>query len=324
MKKIILLSFAIFIFLFSTPWIVTTTAQTNPEPLSITDVENLIDKKISNEKPLTNEELNKVILELKDEKIANLEGNISKIINTAALFVGAVALVLALITGIVGWVLNISINKKLTKVSEVEASIKDLKTQIETRKGDIDETYKKINKYAEDLVESNKKLAKSSSLLEQSSDRIAGLVDYMNTIEDVTDSSVLIHKFLVSHNHALAIIHGTRKILKKPQKYPDYVLMKIIEKHGLSNEFDDYEGLIEYIEYLITCLNREENIFWEKVLNIKKIGKEFDPTDEDTMLIYEDLYSTYLDWKGYLESIEAIKDFWESQLALNPIENEVN
>lgn len=67
---------------------------------------------------------------MKDEKIENLEGNLSKIIDTAALFVSIVAILLAIITSLIGVIVNSTIKKKLTILSEKENNISDVNIKI--------------------------------------------------------------------------------------------------------------------------------------------------------------------------------------------------
>lgn len=313
MKNIALILLTIIIY-FSIPSIYQTKAEGNIEPLTLTEVNKLIDEKINEEKPLTNDELNKALLKLKDEKIANLEGNISKVIDTAALFVGALALGFAVIAGIISWLLNSSINKKLTEISEMKTSINSTKDEIDSKKKDIDGVFEKITNYAKELVESKKSLEESSSLLEKKSSQIDVLVTYLNTVEDITDSSILINQFVISSIQASKTVDTNREILKKPQKNLEHVLFKLTQKLNLMNEFDDYDGLLTYFESQYKSLQQIENSISEQVMNIKNIDKEFMSTDEDTMTTYDELQHKFKEWQGYLQEIVDIGQIWKEHL----------
>lgn len=313
MKKIAFILFAIFVYCLI-PLIAPTKAQTNLEVLTTSEVNKLIDAKMKEDKPLTNDELNKILLELKDEKIANLEGNLSKIIDTAALFVAVVALVFALIIGIIGWILNNSIIAKLKEITGKEQTINDTKSHIDSKKNEIDGILERIKSYEKELEGAKNSLVQSSSLLEQKSTIIEDLTYYLTIVEDVANSSILINKFFISRTQAIKTVYETRRILKKPQENLEYTLIQLRRKMNLMNEFDDFNGLLKYFEYLYTTLIEHENDLWEKVMNMETVLEEYKSHDEDSMSIYEDIESKYMDWNNTLENIITIKEIWEEYL----------
>lgn len=312
MKKIAIIFFT-FIIYCSITSINQTNAQTNLEPLTTSEVNKLIDEKMKEEKPLTNDELTKALLDLKNEKIANLEGNLSKIIDTAALFVGGVALFFAIILAIIGWLINNSIGKKLAEITNIQESINSTKSYIDSRKIEIDEINENVKKFARKLEESKESLDNSSTILVQKSSQIDELIDYLSTVENLADSSILINKFLISHKEALIMVHETEEVIKNPENHFEQLSLEYRDEMELTNEFEDYEGFIRYFEYLKNSLQENENDFWEKVMDTEQVRDEHEygiDAEDRTITKYEDLKDKFDDWKAYLEEIEKIKEFF--------------
>src|SRR5699024_8918610 len=120
-----------FIYLLTQP--IVTIAQDDKSQVTKTEVENLIEEKLNEEKPLTKEELIKAVLEMKDEKISNLEGNLSSVLNTAGIVVAVISILLAAVTAIVGWLVKRHIDDKLTKIEDKEREINNTYNDIKTK-----------------------------------------------------------------------------------------------------------------------------------------------------------------------------------------------
>ncbi|NRG47942.1 hypothetical protein HRF87_24790 [Bacillus sp. CRN 9] len=322
MKKFYLLYFTTVILLLLIPTS-STNAQSNQSQVDISELETIIEEKLNDRDPLTREELMKTVLEMKNEKISNLEGNLSKVINTVGIVVAVASLFLALFTGIVGWVMKKNLDEKLNKIEEKEININNTYNDIKTKSESIEEYYKKMKEFIHELERTNKKLETNERLLEKREKEFDGLREYVGAIESIANSSILFNQFLGEKEKATDIIEETRELLQTPQKHQEFVMLKLSNKLGMNEELNDLDSIKNHLKYLERELKREEdNIL--KNINIANNAEElFINHDDNTMEINEELESFINDWKGYLNEILIIKQHWEKNLKLNPIEEQL-
>lgn len=317
MKKIQIILLTIFL-LFTIPQSV---GATNQKQISINEVEELIDTKLSENRPLTYEELNKAVIELKDEKINNLEGNLSTLITYSALLIGLVTLFLAVVGGIIGWLVRRGLDDKLTEIRAKETSINEIKTEFERKLDNFEENYREIKSFMGDLQSTNIKLEQTSLQLVKNNEQIKLFRAYLQTVEDVVDSSLLAHRFYEYRSTAFALVEKTSKLLQVRQKNENFVINKVAEELNAKNDFSNYQSLLVYYQnYLVKNLLEDEKNFISKLSRIKKVNDEyFFNIDEEgsSSPTYEELYSTYKDWKGYYDDIHRIEEIWGAFLAMN-------
>ncbi|MFD0586818.1 hypothetical protein ACFQZE_02295 [Paenibacillus sp. GCM10027627] len=317
MKRIVIsLTVALFV-LFAAVGAVS--AQEQQNQVSITDVEKLIEQKMNEEKPLTHEELTEALLDMKDEKIADLDGNVSKTIDLFALFVGITAFVLAAVTGFIGWLIKRSIDDKLAKIDEKETNINQKHSDIQSKVGTIEEYYKEVKKFRDDLEKFNNRLDSISEATEKSNKNLKGLREYVSTIESVTDSTALMFKFLDESAATEGIVEETREVLQLPQKNLRFVLQKLEPKLKMEGRLNKVEDVTEQLEYLANGLSEYNNNLWNKFKSFKGIQKLHSDTDESMMKFNEEVEDCYENWKDYLKDIEAIKEHWEAHRRMNPV-----
>lgn len=297
-----------------------TNAQDGEKKINITEVEKLLEEKLNNQKPLTREELTKVVLEMKDEKIANLEGNLTKVLNTAGLVVAVITLFLALVTGITGWLVKKNINEKLSKLEEKENEVIGTYNYIKTKSESIEEYFKQMKEFVDEQEKTRKKLERNESLLKKRDMQFDELRKYVIAVEDIANISILVNQFIKEKNEALVIIDKTRALLQKRQKNQDYVLLKLSQKLGMNDELTDQDSIRIHLENLVKGLNQEEDNIWQNIQIAESAEELYLNQDEDTTPLYEEIEFILEDWKGYLNDIVVIKKHWEDNLALNPIE----
>lgn len=319
MKKpfILLFTTVMFMLFFN---INVTNAQTPKNQVTKQEVEDLIEEKLGDGTPLTQEQLTKALLDSKDEKINNLEGNISTLINTAAWFVGGIAILFGILTAIIGWLLNRSINSKLTKIEEKETNINKIKGEIDKKHTLVEGYHTSIKDFADDISKLKKKLTVNTDLLEKRNEEYESLRKYVGAIEDLTNSASLSYKFMSEHSKVPHLIKETRAIINKPQKHPKHVLLKLAEKLGENAQINTLEELQNHLDELIDSLQEEESYFLEKIQKSKKVDELYmDQAQDEDSSFYETLESYYEDWKRVLSTIETIKEHCENHLELNPI-----
>ncbi|NUU59158.1 hypothetical protein [Paenibacillus agri] len=313
MKRLITIFSTVLFVLFVTNSIVH--AQEETTPITLTEIEKIIDAKFAEQRPLTEDELTKIVLEMKNEKIANLEGNLSAIIDTSALFVGLIALALATVTGLIGWYIKKGIDEKLNKIEGIERDISKINANIQSKSNEIEEQYKEVKRFKDDLDKFHQKLDSFSSKLKEHKNNFDELCDLNEIMQNVTDSIILIFRYLNNTKDAEQIISETSQIIKMPQKGLKYVLYKLGLKLGM--EFNNIEDVVAHLKYLSENLKKEESNLWdimnnfEGVMNIKLL------TDAETMTFYEEIETNYEDWNSHLNEIKTIKDIWIANLKMN-------
>ncbi|MFP7335011.1 hypothetical protein SFC23_16825 [Shouchella clausii] len=293
--------------------VVSVYAQT--ESFTQEEVEKLIEEKLGKEQPLTQGELTKALLEFKDEKIENLEGNLSKVIDTIAAYIGIASLILV----IIGWLFKRNIDDKLTTIEIKEATIKGIQQDIENKFKLISSYHNKIKLFAGEIKETNKKLINNSKLLTETIADVEGLRNYVGTIEEITNSSILIYKFLIEQSQSKKIIKDTYDLIEKPQKNPNLVLREILSKLELdaNMSFNNTKELKEFVDVLVTSLNEEEDDFFTRLEYVDSVIKEHVEYDEEDIKLLEELSDTYKKWTCSYDSILIIKNYWDAQLKLN-------
>ncbi|MDF2066539.1 hypothetical protein [Bacillus sp. Cr_A10] len=289
-------------------------AQANPHQITITEVEKLIDQKLSEETPLTKEELQVEVNRLKDEKIANLEGNIGTVIDSLGLFIGVASLILVGITAIIGLIYKSIIGKKLTKIEELESTIHTTHTNIETKHKQIEEYHKQIKEFSEGLEKLKKQLNQNESLLEKREIELDDLRKYINAIGNIADSSIEVHKFLKEKQKSLETIAKTRDLLQRPLKNQDIAILKLSQKLGMLSKLTTLDSITNHLEYLINNLNNEEDSLWVKIQRFDSALELYKEHDEDVMQLHEEVVSNFNDWKDQLSYITIMKNHWEAHL----------
>lgn len=278
--------------------------------VNIEEVKKLIDEKIGEEKPLSEEELTKALLEMKDEKIENLEGNLSKVIDTAALYVGGIAVALA----IIGWIFKKSIDEKLTKIEEKETNIKDIEQRLNSKFEEMNGFYQKMKDFADDVDQTNEKLKDSQELINEIRDELGKIDGKVETIEDIINSTVLVNNFIVNKVKATTITSHTKELFNRSPDYTLAEILKISDSLGMLSEIDSLEKLEEYFNHRPSGLIKEEEKLWEKYFHENLVAKEYEIRDEDTMTLSEEIEANYADWNYYLADIIKIHEFLSTKV----------
>lgn len=311
MNKIIFI-FLILMVLVTNNSVSTVNAQIKVEDgITTEEVKKLIDVEMGKNKTLTQEELTNIVLEMKDEKIENLEGNLSKLINTAALFVATLTGVLA----ILGWILKKSIDEKLSTIEGKESNIQSIETRINTKVEEMNEYYKKMKEFANNIDRTNEKLNENNSLLNETKDNIKDLKTYIGTIEDVTNSVVIVNEFLNNKIKFRATIEKIEHLFKSNLEYSLEDLILFSETLGMNSEIDSLEKLKDYFDYRLTDLKKEEENLWKRFEKDNEnnmngiVIREYGSRDEDTMSLYDEVDNNYGNWMNCLSEIIKIEEF---------------
>jgi hypothetical protein len=316
MKKLLLLFVLMVLALFFIP--VSALAEGEQSPLTQSEVEFLINQKLSEETPLTKEQLQEEVNRLKDEKIANLEGNIGTVIDSIGIFIGVASLILVGLTAIVGLIFNTIISKKLTKIEELDNVISTTFTNIETKHRQVEEFYKQVKEFSEELDKVKKQLSKNETLLEKREQEIEDLRRYVGNIEDITNSTIAINKFLKEKHKSLDIIEETRLVLQQSQKNPDFVITKLSQKLGMHATLTNQDEIINYLEVRVKDLYREEDSLWNQIERFKTVEDLYIEQDDNSTTLFDEVESNIKDWHGVLDDIILMKNHWEANLKLNP------
>lgn len=315
MKKLICFIISILVILIPTNFI---NAQISQNDVTATDVETLIEEKL-NEEALTKEELTKAVLEMKDEKIENLEGNLSNILDTAGLTLAFITLFLTLVTGISGWLVKKSIDEKLTLIEEKEKAINKIHNDIKINSEIIEQYYKQTKEFIDEIDRIKKNLNKNERSLDKRESDLENLREYIGAIEDIANSSILVNQFLKEKSKALDIIDETKALLQEPLKYQEYVMLQLSQKLGMNNELNNLESITTHLKHLVGNLTEEEDNLWKAIQGTKANELYFNH-DENSTTLYEEIKSILNDWNGPLDDILIIKNIWEKEAALNPID----
>jgi uncharacterized membrane-anchored protein YhcB (DUF1043 family) len=317
MKKLFSLCIIVIFLLFTTAGVVA--AEGNTGQITKTEVEKLINEKLSTGTPLTKEELQEEVNRLKDEKIADLEGNINKVIGFITLFITVTSVILVGVTAIIGVIFNSLIGKKVTKIEALENTISTTKTDIETRHKQVEEYHKQAKEFAEETVKVKRQLSQNERLLVKREGELEDLRKYVATIENIANSSMVINRFLIEKQQSLNIIEETREVIHRPQKNPNFVIMKLSEKLRKQGELNDLESVTEHLEYLVENLNNEEESLMDKIQRFKSTNELYINSYDEPPTLHEEVESNFVEWKAYLDDIIKIKSFWENHLQMNPI-----
>jgi nitrogen fixation/metabolism regulation signal transduction histidine kinase len=317
MKKLVTLFFIVsIIILFSSLG----TAYAKTQPLTKEEVEKLIEERLGDDKPLTEEELTKVVLELKDEKIENLEGNISSVIDTFGLFIAIAAFILTLISGVIGFYFKRKVDDKLTSIEQKETTVKEIQMDITNKANTIKEHYDEMKAFSEKLNETTNQLKKNSELLTKTIEDLEGLRKYLGSVEEIANSSMLINKFSIQQHESQEIIRETYETIARPQKHLNHTLGKIASKIGLLSGFKDLDALRALLDSEVNSLSDEEKEFFSKVNKIKTVEGEYFFSDEgEDMTLFEELSDIHQAWTSSYEKILTIRGQWNAQLIMNPI-----
>lgn len=314
MKRIVMACTLLALFvLYAEPGI-TLAQEQQKQVISITDIEKLIDQKMSVEKPLTQEELTETLLTMKDDKIADLEGNISKTIDLFALFVGITAFILAAVTGLIGWIIKKNIDEKLTKIEEKEGNINQKYNDIQVRTETIEEYYKDLKGFKDDLETLDNRLDSITESIIMSKTEFQKLTDYVKIIEDINNSTILMLRFFNQKNSAVHLINKTKEMIQRPLNNPNGTYKKLEEKLIMPGQFSTPADIEKHLDYLVSEMFKEERTLWEMLELFSDVDKAHEIQDEDTMTFYEELETKFSDWESILDYIKDMKEIWGSDI----------
>jgi len=301
-------------------------AQVEQNQVNIKDIEKIIEQKIKENsdegEELTKEELTEIILKLKDEKIKNLEGNISTLIGSAATFVGIIALVLTIISLLIGWGVNYFIGEKLKRIEEIKTSINDIKQNIETKVKEAESYYEEIKDFKYNIKNIKKDIDSYSTSVNEMNKRFDDTMKYIGGMEDIINSTALVLKFIKNKKYAQNLISETKDILDEPQPNPDFVIIRLKRKLGVKEEINDVEDVKKYLDEEVRWLKETENDIWELVTLLKSVEKHYADNHDDSYTLYDEFQNEYEGWKSILDRIEVIRDVFSANLEMNNTQND--
>lgn len=242
---------------------------------------------------------------MKDEKIENLEGNLSKVIDMAALYVGGIAVALV----IIGWIFKKSIDEKLTLIEEKETSIKRIELTINSKVKEMIGYYQKMKDFADDVDKTNEKLNDNQIQLKRTNDYVLELNDYICTIEDIVNSSVLVNKFLDNKIKSITIVSHVEELFKRSTEPPLAEVLTVSELLCMGSDIDSLKKLEKYFRDCLSSLKKQEINLWEKYFKTDLVSDENKSHDEDTMTLYDEINSNYTNWEDIFADITFIEDF---------------
>lgn len=286
------------------------------DQVTIEEVEKLIKQEVGKGTPLTNEDLTKALLESKDEKIANLEGNLSKVLSTLGVYVAIASAALAIVSGIIGWVIKWNLDKKLIKIEEKEADIYNTKAETDRIHNETQEFYNKVKSFNEDSEKLKRELNENNELLKKRTEEFKILRQYVGNIENLVDSSITAIKFSLERSTTPDIIQETKNILEQSPKNLNFVILKISKKLGEKEGIKTPEDVQNHFNKLAEKLTKKEQLLIKKIQDIKSVDKEYILYDQSSMKLSDDVESHYDDWKLVWNNILTINNIWRAQLEM--------
>lgn len=316
MKRTFITTFFLILILLPYPYKAFAQGIQNNNTFSKEDVEKLIEEKLSEDKPLTNDELNKMIIDLKDEKIENLEGNISKVIDVGAWFIGAIALFVTAVTGLIGFSLNRTFNKKINKAESLYREITTVYEDINKKAKEITDLHNDVKSISPTLRNAQSQLKSSTEEIKQASIRLESLGSYVNFVEDLALSSLYLHEIKSRvMNETPEYINMARTILNTPQEDEELVISTLNHKN-LTDIFYSQLDVIKYFEQQVNEMKLEEEKIMVRLETkyIDDIRLDVITNEEDVNLLLEDLEDIVYDWQYILNKIKLMEGIWSEYL----------
>lgn len=300
-------------------------AETTPAPqsqINLSDVQKLIDDKLGEQKPLSQEELTESLLDMKDQRIANLQSDFSNAITA----VGVIIAVATICAVIIAWILKKGVDDKLKVIVSKEAAIEKIQRDMQSKYDDFNEFYKEVQQFKRDHETFKTALAQKEEDDENRSKGIKSLYERYKAVEEVLDGHALIFDFLQQSSRTPQIIAEVGETLNKPQKNLNHVLMRLSEKMSKFKNYEiifkDMEDVEENYEYYVGAILKEEQDFRKLLTTHVKVEDIYLlRPDDDQSSHFEDVEGFYNEWKGYLDSLRLMESVWGDHLEMNPPDN---
>lgn len=275
------------------------------------DVESIVEKWDNN--TLTKQELSDQIIEMKDDRIKLLEGNITWILAIASILLVLFGAVFTIISFV--WRNNIKkeFDQRIGEINRVGSNVDNDRKIVEREAVKISDTLQEIKQVKRDLEENQRLLLDSRKLFNEEKDNIESFRMYM--------------KFM---NHRIERIETVKKynFLKIEAKNICDSILDYIEGNKIINETHvllriskrvKHEGdkVSDIFRYYYNCLKEEEeniiqgapeDLSWKDYLISTNHGKEE---------IHSKIIDDFNDWKNYLDKLKVILDCIEDEISLN-------
>ncbi|MCF7625530.1 hypothetical protein CQ056_28410 [Peribacillus simplex] len=283
------------------------------DTLSKNDVENVVKK--WDENTLTKQELSEQIIEMKDDRIKLLEGNITWILAIASILLVLFGAAFTTISFL--WRNSIikEFDQRIGEINTVSNNVDNDRKIVEREAVKISDTLQELKQVKRDLDENQRLLLDSRKIFNEEKENIESYWMYSKFMDHRIECIEAIKKYNFLKIEAknicdsiLDYIEGN-KIINEP-----HVLQRISKKNLMYDEGDKvsdifrhyYNGLKEEEDNIIG--GAQEDLSWEDYIIATEHGEE-----EIHSLLIDD----FNDWKDYLNSLKVILDCIEVEISLN-------
>lgn len=288
----------------------------NSENVSKNDVERILEK--FEEQGLTREELSQQILEMKEDKIKLLEGNITWILGIAALLL----VLFGTVFTIISFVWKSGIKREFdTKISDIQT----IGTQVEKDRKKVENDAFKIEENRQELKQLKRDFEENIILLKESKNKFEEKVNELNEMQIFYDFI----EYKISEIEAVTTYNLLRmesiRICNRIRLYIEGELEIVNEQHVLIRFYKkvkpyvtaDNETIADIFHYYEERLQNHEDDISKKILKELDFKKYIILTDGGETEVESDLIASIEEWKGYLNVIRLILTSIEVEKNLN-------
>lgn len=262
---------------------------------------------------LSNAELINQLLEMKDDRIGLLEGNISSLLGLLAV----VFAVIAVIAIFIGWYLSKRFDDQLKAVENIKEDVRNEKDEIKTISRENENLLIQIRKTHQLLSETEHELSNTKQLFKVKTEDMDRLRVYMQYLEYLNTNHKVVLDYFIERDKFNKVMEELEGYKQSEFIHHSRVVLKVKEELGIYN--DNKETVEDKINYLYSVVLEEEN-------QLKAEIKKFKPEYEDfyDSLIYEavsephsDLKAKYGDWEHTIGELKVILNWIKAVSELN-------
>lgn len=245
----------------------------------------------ASDESFSKDEIYKMLIESKEEKIDLLQGNISNVIS----FFSVIIAIIALLATVFGFVLNNRFTKRYQEVNDIKKEIETDKDQIKKQINDINQLESHLKDIKEELNKEQKKLKEKQSEFTSYLDWIESTSIFLNYLEIKDYRELCFIKFLYLKPFAVNKMKEIESLFKENP----ILMQKMAGSESATEEtlYDEYKylekNLLEEETNLVNHINSD--VTFENVVEAEEGQKLRISYSEEAESSFEDWYSYYED-----------------------------
>ncbi|MFD1385579.1 hypothetical protein ACFQ4Z_02110 [Oceanobacillus oncorhynchi subsp. oncorhynchi] len=262
---------------------------------------------------LSSTELINQLLEMKDDRIGLLEGNISSLLSLLAV----IFTVIAVIAIFIGWYLRKRFDDQLGVVENIREEVRNEKNEIKTITRKSENLAFQISQTHKFLSETEHEVSNMKQLFIVKTEDIDQLKVYLQYLEYLNSNHKIVLDYFVERDQFNIMMDELEGYKQSEFIHHSRVVLKVKEELGIYN--NNEETVVDKINYLYSAVQEEEKKLQVEIKKFKFEYEEFYDSFlyEGTSEPHSDLIAKYIDWKYTLEQLEIILNWIKAVSTMN-------